>query len=152
LIFRFGILFDIWILEFEIKKMNFKIIAGWLLIVAGLAVIGGAINASYRYFTAKAEFPAVFAISAKSPADDLPPQAGMESLSVEEAQNYLQNQIQYSVNRALVDMLPDDAIAKMLNILSWSIFGTFLVFAGGKVSWLGVQLLSVKNDGAQKAN
>jgi len=132
--------------------MNTKIIMGWVLIVAGLAVIGAAINASYRYFTAKAEFPAVFEISAKNPAGDLPSQAGIENLSVEEAQNYLQNQIQYSVNRALVDMLPDDAIAKMLNILSWSIFGTFLIFAGGKISWLGVQLLSVRNESAQKTN
>jgi hypothetical protein len=49
-------------------------------------------------------------------------------------------------------MLPDDAIAKMLNILSWSIFGTFLIFAGGKISWLGVQLLSVKTENAQKVN
>jgi len=132
--------------------MNFKMIAGWVLVAAGLAVIGVAINASYRYFTAKAEFPAVFEISAKNPASDLPAQAEIENLSPEEAQNYLQNQIQYSVNRALVDMLPDDAIAKMLNILSWSIFSAFLIFAGGKISWLGMQLLSVKTENTQKVN
>ncbi len=127
-------------------------IAGWVLVAAGLAVIGAAINASYRYFTAKAEFPAVFKVSAKNPASDLPAQAEIENLSLEDAQNYLQNQIQYSVNRALVDMLPDDAIAKMLNILSWSIFSAFLIFAGGKISWLGVQLLSVKTENTQKVN
>jgi len=127
-------------------------IAGWVLVAAGLAVIGVAINASYRYFTAKAEFPAVFKVSAKNPASDLPAQAEIENLSLEDAQNYLQNQIQYSVNRALVDMLPDDAIAKMLNILSWSIFSAFLIFAGGKISWLGVQLLSVKTENTQKVN
>jgi len=43
-------------------------IASWVLVAAGLAVIGVAINASYRYFTAKAEFPAVFKVSAKNPA------------------------------------------------------------------------------------
>ncbi len=130
--------------------MNIKIIAGWCLVVAGLLVIGWAINASYQYFTAKAEFPAVFEASSKKQESALPPQADLNALSIEGAQDYLQNQIQYSVNRAMVDMLPDDAIAKMLNILSWSIFGTFLIFAGGKISWLGVQLLAVRGEKEQK--
>lgn len=116
---------------------------GWSLVVAGLAIIGSSVLASYRCFTAKAEFPEIFQISAKNEQNFLPEQVQIENLSVEEAQKYLQNQIQYSVNRAVIDMMPDDAIAKMLNILAWSMFAAFLVFSGFKISELGIKMIKV---------
>jgi len=130
---------DAWNLIF----MDIKIIIGWGLIAAGLTVIGMSVLASYRCFTAKAEFPEIFQIAAKNEQSFLPEQMQIENLPVEEAQKYLKNQIQYSVNRAVIDMMPDDAIAKMLNILAWSMFAAFLVYAGFKVCEIGIKMIKV---------
>lgn len=118
-----------------------KIILGWFLLAVGLAVIGGSVIASYYRFTAQADFPAIFQIAGKKEQSFLPEQTQIENLSVEEAQKYLQNQIQYSVNRAVIDMMPEDTIAKMLNILAWSMFAAFLVFAGFKISEIGIKMI-----------
>ncbi len=117
--------------------MNTKIIIGWVLLAVGLAVIGTTINSSYRYFNAQAEFPAIFKSSPAGPA-------AVENKNAPDLD--LQAQMQESINlatqQAIADMLPTDAINKMLNAVCWSIFAAFMVYAGFKIAEIGVKMLS----------
>jgi len=125
-------------------SVNAKLIIGWLIIVAGLAVIGVAISTSFQYFTAKAEFPQVFKQPAVQTAATASGQANSNNLSPEQAQQVMQNQIQQSVGQAVGGLLPEGGLTKLLNIVVWVIFATFLVFAGAKLSGVGIKLLVAK--------
>lgn len=112
-----------------------KTIVGWVLLAVGLLVIGQTINLSYLYFGAKADFPAVFKIQATQ-------QATTSNANLQDAQA----QVQQSMMQALENVLPGGSVAKLLNMISWSVFATFLVYAGAKICGIGIQLLnSVKN-------
>lgn len=118
--------------------MNPKNIFGWILLVAGLFVVGGAINSSYQYFTAKANFPAVFKISAV--ASDGTITSGQKSVTA--TQTDVQVQLQQATNKAIADMFPADSVSKLLNAISWSMFAAFLVYAGSKIAEIGIKLIS----------
>ena len=114
-----------------------KAVIGWVMVVVGLVAIGQSINLSNQYFSGGADFPPVF----KTPAVkelNAPAAAGQTQ------QDAVQAQVQQSVNQAVGNLLPADSIAKMLNILSWSIFATLLVYAGGTITGLGIRFLSSK--------
>jgi hypothetical protein len=116
-----------------------KIIIGWVLVVAGLAVIGQTINSSYQFFSAKSEFPMIFKTMAAASQILTAPAA------TQNPQELAQAQVQQSMNQALGNVLPADSITKLLNIIAWSIFATLLVYAGGRIASLGIQLLAAKN-------
>jgi len=122
-----------------------KIIVGWILLIAGLAVIGGTIDYSYQYFTAKADFPALFKLPAISQSAN--PVTGQSTVpsSPADAQAQMQQSISQATNQALSNMIPPDSVVKLLDIIAWSIFATFLIYAGGKICGIGIQLLSSKN-------
>lgn len=119
-----------------------RVVVGWILIIVGLAVIGQTINNSYKYFTGRADFPAVFTNLAANSVLDSKITAAADSQNLQEM---AQAQIQQSMNQAIGNILPADSITKLLNIIVWSIFATFLVYAGAKIASLGIQLLSLKN-------
>jgi len=119
-----------------------KIIIGWVLLMAGLVVIGQTVNYSYQYFTAKADFPPLFKLPAISqsvtPADQKTADAPAD------VQAQMQESISQATNQALANIIPPDSVVKLLDIIAWSIFATFLIYAGGKICSLGIQLLSSK--------
>ena len=45
-----------------------------------------------------------------------------------------------SINQ-LKEIIPEEFILKLLNLSSWSMFVFFLVFAGAKISGLGIKLM-----------
>lgn len=53
----------------------------------------------------------------------------------------MQQQVQQLLKEQLEKMFSPDMMPKILNLASWSIFMTILVFAGGKISVVGVHLL-----------
>ena len=118
-----------------------KIIIGWVLVIAGLLIIGQTISNSYQYFTAKADFPAVFTAPVANSATDSKTIAAAAS---QNPQEMAQAQIQQSMNQAVGNLLPVDSITKLLNTIVWSIFATILIYAAGKICSIGIQLLSSK--------
>jgi len=121
--------------------MNTKHILGWIVVVAGLVIIGQTINASYRFFTAKAEFPAVFkAPAAQSAVTEIKPNAAPASQA--EAQAQAQQAISQATSQAISNIIPADLISKLMNTIVWSIFATFLVYAGAKIAEIGIKLIA----------
>lgn len=120
---------------------TFKVIIGWVLVFAGLAVIGQAVNSSYQYFSAKADFPAII----KTANTVEPVESRIKDSLAMDADAAQKQQMQQSLNLALGNILPTESVTETLNAIIWSIFATFLVFSGGKITSLGIQFLSSKS-------
>lgn len=117
--------------------MEIKIVVGWVLLAAGLAVIGWSVISSHGYFTAKADFPPVFNFegnggAAKSQSLDV---AGLD---VEAQMRLAMNQ---ATQEAVANLLPAQEIAKLLNAIVWSMFAAFMVYAGFKIAEISVKLI-----------
>lgn len=121
--------------------MQYKKIAGWLVVISGIAIIATTITDSYSFFTAQRDFPQVFKPAATSAAANTENPAPMPD-GAQAQQEYLQNQMQKAVNQSLASILPAESIFKMLNAVCWSVFASFLVFAGAKLAEVGVKLLA----------
>ena len=121
-------------------SVDAKVFIGWILLAAGLIIIGQAIDKSGRYFGGKAEFPAVFKTQA-NPAITEPAVKNPGTGS----QQDLQNQMQQAVNQAMGDIVPAESVTKTFNMVAWLAFASFLVLAGGKVAAIGVQLLLARD-------
>ncbi len=108
-------------------------VAGWLLLLLGLAIILYSLYSSWQIFTAKVPAPEVFELSSvkgSGAAGDL----NLEILGLDiQLKKVLDSQIQ--------QMLPSDTVPKFLNLFSWSILAGILVFGGAQVSSLGIKLL-----------
>ena len=111
---------------------------GWILLAAGLAVIGWTMNTSYRYFTAKADFPPVFNFGENS--------GTAKSQSLDAANLNIEAQMQLAMSQAtqeaVANLLPAREIAKLLNVIVWSMFAAFMVYAGFKIAEIGVKIIS----------
>jgi hypothetical protein len=119
-----------------------KDIFGWVLILAGLAVIGWSIYFSYQFFFVKAEFPALFKFPAA--AQNVAPETkqNIATDSQADVQAQMQKEIGQATNQAVSNMLPADSISKLLNSIAWSIFATFLVYTGAQIAGIGIKLIS----------
>ncbi len=103
------------------NKANQTII-GWLLLIAGLIIIGMVLYSSFNILTGKKEAPQLFEAPEVSATED--------SSEVEQV-------IQEKLNQAL----PSEGITKMLNLMSWAILAGIFIFGGGKIPGLGIQLI-----------
>lgn len=104
-----------------------KAIIGWFLIVLGIVVIIWSISSTYYNFTGQSEFPQMFEDS--------------QNVNQEKASGSIEDQIGSIVGEQIKNMLPSGTLPKMLNMVSWTMFVTFLVFAGSKMAGLGINLL-----------
>ncbi len=108
--------------------MIYKKIIGFALLFVGLSIIGCGLWSSYGIFTGQEPAPEIF-----SPIS--------EEGSVDALAGGVEQQIQQVIGEQLKNMLPSDFLPKILNLTAWSIFMGILVFAGGKISSIGVSLL-----------
>jgi len=132
--------------------------AGWALLGLGLAVIFWGIYSSYSVFTGKTKAPEIFATPAVSEkAQNAAADASkIESIDPSKLQNLspaqlkdLQTQqqaqaqamVQNSISAQFDKLVPADLIPKLMNLSSWSIFIFILIYAGSKISGLGISLL-----------
>jgi len=112
-----------------------KKVFGWLLLIIGVLIIGWGVWASYDIFTAK-----------KPPYEIFKTQQGIEVSFPQEKisgtlQQQAQQQAQQAIREQLERMLSSDLLPKLFNLISWSIFVGILIFAGGRIASLGIQLL-----------
>ena len=134
-------------------------ITGYALLVLGLLVIFWGVYSSYGIFTAKNNVPKVFSnddrgIVELEIADDknekvdlneidrsrLNDPAYLKSLGTQQ-KGVTENLIQEQIANQLREIIPTEFILKLLNLSSWSMFVFILIFAGSKISVLGIKLL-----------
>lgn len=111
-------------------SFNFQKSVGWILFLAGIAIIFWSLCSSYNIFTGKVAAPEIFKITEK----------GAFPLQNGETQD-LQSQMEKMIGEQLKGILPADSIPKLLNLLSWSVFVGILIFGGAQISSLGIKLI-----------
>lgn len=110
--------------------ITFKVIMGWILIFLGLGVIFWDISTSYYYFTGQKQFPQIFA----EPKIEGSSSAGSQEFNPQElASNIIKEQ--------LSGIMPANSVSELLNLTSWIVFASFLIYAGGKVTGVGIDLI-----------
>ncbi len=105
-------------------------ILGYVLLTLGLALIGLTLWQSYNIFNDKASAPLMF-------KTQLPLATGNgNALDV-------QNQINNAVKQQMGQILPPDAITKILNLASWSILASIFILGGGAIAGIGIKLVKL---------
>ena len=102
-------------------------IIGILLLVTGLGLIAYTLFLSFTFFTGKAIPPEIFMVPIPTSS------VASETFSLENISGFLENQLE--------NLLPSDAIPRMLNFGLWSVFAGILIFAGTQISSLGIKLM-----------
>lgn len=132
-------------------------IIGYLLLAVGLGIIFWSVFASYDIFTAKKEAPKVFSyanegvvnlnkkdINANSEIaidkSKLTDPNYLKSLEAEQKAQ-VEDMVKNQISGQLKEMVPEEFTLKLLNLSSWSMLVFILVFAGGKISGLGIKLM-----------
>ena len=116
--------------------MDFALkIFGWVLLIAGVIIIGWTLYSSYNIFIGKAVLPGVFEI--KQEATGTTTQAGKTPTSPAEIQKEMEN----IVTERLKEFLPTDVLPKILNLAVWSMLAFILIFGGSQISILGIKLV-----------
>ncbi|MCK4891513.1 MAG: hypothetical protein KAS78_02475 [Candidatus Pacebacteria bacterium] len=134
-------------------------IVGYLLLAVGLVIIFWSIYASYNIFTAKKEAPKVFSYNSEGVIDLDSKDENVENtgaINIDKSKltdpNYLksleaeqkaqvESAIKDQISGQLKEIIPEEFILKLLNLSSWSLFVFILIFAGGKISGLGIKLM-----------
>lgn len=109
---------------------------GWVLLTAGLLIIGYCFYSSWAIFTAKKEAPQIFKL-----VQEQSPAVNQKKSGQAAAQAQMEQAMQAQIQGAIGQMLPAGSIPKILNLASWSIFAAILVLIGGKVGELGIRML-----------
>ena len=99
------------------------------MLIGGVLIIVWGIWSSYEIFTAQKPPYEIFKI----------PET--QEVSLEQEKSGPEIQMQEVIKEQFGKMLPPDFLPKLFNLSAWSIFMAILVFAAGKLSWLGIKLL-----------
>ena len=134
-------------------------ITGYALLILGILMILWGVYSSYGIFMAKNDVPKVFSnddsgIVEFEITDDknenidlseidksrLTDPAYLKSLETQQ-KGATSDLIQEQISNQLKEIIPVEFILKLLNLSSWSLFMFILIFAGSKISILGIKLL-----------
>ena len=113
-------------------------LAGWFLLLLGLGIIGLTIYSSFSIFTGKTMAPEIFKIQQKQ--ETIKTQTPKSEGLLGAVEQMLGGQVQEQIQQSLPS-IPDNAIVMMLNLFCWSIFSGILIFAGSRISGLGIKLI-----------
>lgn len=100
----------------------------------GLLMITITLYQSYNIFTGISQPPLLFKIEEPSPVVKSQSESG--GILQE-----LQEQIKGGVAKQVGQIIPVEAISKVLNLFIWSTFAWLLVFAGAQVAGIGIRLV-----------
>jgi len=110
--------------------MNYSKPVGWILLLAGIGIIGWTLINSYNIFTAKAVLPEFF----EAPKEEV--------VTKKEGGQDIQVQMKQMIGEQLKGVLPVDSITKLLNLVVWSMLTFILIFGGSQISGLGIKLIT----------
>ncbi len=109
-------------------------ILGWILLIAGVAVIGWALISSYNIFTGKKDSPEIFKIEVRESSPVAPE-------TVPTIPEEIQKEMEKLMEEQLKDILPADFLPRTLNLTAWSILAFIFIFGGAQISGIGIKLI-----------
>ena len=110
-------------------RMKIERILGFIILFAGILIIGVILYASFTMFTGKADPPEIFSVSSlKQPGKPV-------------SDNGIEAQLQNLIGEQFENILPASTIPQLLNLSVWSMFAGLGIFAGTQLASLGIKLL-----------
>ena len=109
-------------------------IVGVILFALGLGIVLLVLAESYNIYVEKDELPQLF----KTEEFVVEEEEYESNGSIDEQ---IKNFIQDQTNKQLHEMLPAEAIARVLNLVSWGLFAGIAIFSGSKIAGLGISLM-----------
>lgn len=106
---------------------------GWVLLLAGVAIISWSLYSSYRIFNNKRPSPEIFKTEAQKPEQTKKPQQGLEA--------QLEEKTKEIIGEQLKEVLPADAITKFFNLIAWSGLAAIFLIGGSQLAGIGIRLL-----------
>jgi len=113
-------------------------LTGYILLIAGLAIICFSIYLTINVFTGKTNPPEIFKVEKK--VDVNVQENSIKANDLQEIQKELQKMLESGAK----EIIPMEPIMKLLNLITFSVFTSVLIFAGAQVSGLGIKL--IKNE------
>lgn len=110
--------------------MHINKIIGYILLLMGLLLIAVPLYQTYAIFTGSSLPPQVFKVPAP-----VNPSAGANPFD-----------IQQQVQKGVMAVLPIELINNILNLAGWMILMLILIFGGKQIAYLGIKLLSIKEE------
>lgn len=114
--------------------MKFQKISGGILVIIGIIIICGSLYSSYNIFIGKNPAPNIFKIEEKKLVSD-------NNKIKFDSPTEIQKQMEKMIGEQIKELIPAKTITTFLNLISWSIFASILIFAGSKISSIGIQLI-----------
>jgi len=115
--------------------MTFPRILGFLLLITGLVVIALSIFTSFMIFTGKIDAPNVIKI--QSIVNVQVQQSGQNPVNSSD----IQKELQKMIDQGIKDLVPAEIISRILNLMIFALFASFMIFAGAQIAGLGVKLM-----------
>ena len=113
--------------------MMIEKIGGWALLAVGLIIIFWSIYSSFNIFTVRVAAPEIFKIEKEA----LPEENKTTPISSEE----LQREMKKIIEEQIKEIVPPEFLAKILNLASWSILASILIFGGSRITAIGIRLI-----------
>lgn len=110
--------------------MNYTKIFGWVLLAAGLAIIGWSLFSAFNVFTGKSSAPEIFSVPEKAQADK----------ETKDSQN-IQAQMENMIAEQLGSMLSPETLSHLLNLTVYSMLIFIFLAGGGQIAGIGIKTL-----------
>ena len=109
-------------------------IFGWVLLIAGIILIGWTLLSTYNIFTGERPAPEIFKVAEK---EAILPEKG----KVKGLETMLEEKMKEMMGEQLKEIFPTEFIPKLLNLIVWSILAGILIFGGAQISSFGIKLI-----------
>ncbi len=106
-------------------------VTGFVLLLAGVAIIIYSLYSSYGIFTGKTSVPDIFKLD----------QASKTSKTSKISAFGGEIDLTGVLGTELGQFLPTNSLPKILNLVSWSILAGILIFGGSQIASLGIKLI-----------
>ena len=107
--------------------MSIERIFGFIILLAGITIIGVVLYTSFSIFTGKTTPPEIFSITSIQ--------------QVKQTADSIEAQLQNVIGEQLAGIIPVGTIPQLLNLSVWSMFVGLVIFGGAQIASLGVKLL-----------
>ena len=122
-------------------ELNLTKIFGWILIFAGLAIIIWPLYFSYNIFQGKFITPDIFGITEERiTVTPITPDKKVPVIPSGLPEDF-QKEMEEMIGDQFKELLPIDALPKLLNLVAWSIIAGLFILGGFQISNLGVKLV-----------
>lgn len=121
----------------NLGDMSINKIIGWIFIFLGIVIILYTVFSSFNIFTGNKEAPEIFSISLEQISKRHEKDIDLN----QDIEKQAENQAKEIIKEQLSEMIPSGSFSKTFNLISWSIFSGILIFAGSKISEIGVKLV-----------